>query len=50
MSDIEALSQAMKSPYMLVSDQAGLVFPNSMLPTEVVSNIDPPGWAERDEC
>jgi hypothetical protein len=21
-----------------------------MLPTEVVSDIDPPGWAERDEC
>jgi hypothetical protein len=49
MSDIEALSQVMKSPYVLVSDQAGLVFLNSMLPVEVVSEIDPPGWAERDE-
>jgi hypothetical protein len=49
MSDIEALSQVMKQPYMLVSDQAGLVFPHSMLPDEVVSDIDPPGWAGRDE-
>jgi hypothetical protein len=34
---------------MLVSDQAGLVFPHSMLPDEVTSDLDPPGWAERDE-
>lgn len=49
MSDIEALSQVMKPPYMLVSDQAGLVFPHSLLPDEEVSDLDPPGWADRDE-
>jgi hypothetical protein len=49
MSDIEALSQVMKAPYMLVSNQTGLVFPYSMLPDEVTSDLDPPGWAERDE-
>jgi hypothetical protein len=49
MSDIEVLSQVMKPPYMLVCDQAGLVFPHSMLPDEVTSDLDPAGWAERDE-
>jgi hypothetical protein len=49
MSDIEVLSQVMKPPYMLVSDQAGLVFLHSMLPDEVTSDLDPPEWADRDE-
>jgi hypothetical protein len=49
MRDIEALSQVMKPPYILSSDQAGLVFFHSMLPDEAFSDLDPPGWAGRND-
>src|SRR5438045_1156704 len=49
MRDLEALSQVIKPPFLLASDQAGLVFFSSMLPDEEFSDLDPPGWAERDD-
>lgn len=49
MTTLETMSQVLKPAYQLVSAETGLVFATSLLATEVMSDDDPPGWADRDE-
>jgi hypothetical protein len=49
MQRLEALSQVFKSPHQLVGAETSLVFPTSMQASENFTDVEPPGWADRDE-
>ena len=46
---MEMMSQVLKHPFQIVSAETGLVFANSLQPSEISSDDNPPGWAKRDE-